>query len=478
MSGEVAIIEFGDAQERARARMREAFTRLSEAYWSGRDAFTFRFDNFRNLAERGDRRITPDDDEVAAAVTAVAGTQPSVAVYAGVPWCVQTCSFCTLSYGNNPHADERAEFVRLLHREIENHRRRGLGSAALNSCYFGGGTPTVLDPELLAAWIDGVLERFEATPRTVVTCEVSPATMTPKKLEVLESRVTRVSLGVQSTDTALRRANGRLLERERLLERLRAVRERFSLINVDVMYGLPNQGLADIYRTLVDLIELDIPSITFYRTELFPGTSTYDRARSAPWDAVQERTARSQYFFGLAVLEAAGYTQNPLGWFVRSPDARTRAPWSTMIDNWAKVVPYFGFGVGAFSTSESWWMQNTESIPDWKARVEAGRPTVSTLIPLDHTERFLVRFMRHLRAHRRIPWRFLVDESGHAEGRLRAFFDPARAQGLFRDDGDELVLTEAGEALVHWIIDDLALHLVGRERRRVVGLPMASGGRA
>ena len=123
-------------------------------------------------------------------------------------------------------------------------------------------------------------------------------------------------------------------------------------------------------------------------------------------------------------------------------------------------------------------MQSTESIPDWKARVEAGRPTIASLIPLDDTERFLLRFMRHLRAHRRIPWRFLVDESGHSEARLHAFFDPARDHGLFRDEGDELVLTEAGESLVHWIIDDLALHLVGRERRRVISLPMASGGHA
>jgi oxygen-independent coproporphyrinogen-3 oxidase len=320
-----------------------------------------------------------------------------------------------------------------------------------------------------------VLERFEVSPRTVITCEVSPATVTERKLDVLERRATRVSIGVQSTDSALRRANGRLLERDRLLEQLRMVRERFSLINVDVMYGLADQTLDHIYRTLVDLIELGIPSITYYRTELFPGTKTYESARAAPWDTVQEKQARRQYFFGQAVLEAAGYTQNPLGWFVRNPDARTRAPWSTMIQNWAKVVPYFGFGVGAFSISERWWMQSTESIPDWKARVEAGRPTIATMIPFDDTERFLLRFMRHLRTHRRIPWRFLVDESGHAESRLHAFFDPALAHGLFVTEGDDLVLTDAGEALVHWIIDDLALHLNGRERRKVVALPLASG---
>lgn len=476
MSAAVAVLEFGDAVRLAEARMREAYICVPEVYWAGRDAFTFRFDNFRTMAERSQRRVSPGDDEIAQAIRGVAEKRQPIAVYAGLPWCVQICSFCTLSYGSNPRAEERQAFVRLLHREIDLQRHNGLEAPALSSCYFGGGTPTILDPYLLRAWIDGVLERFQASPRTVVTCEVSPATVTPRKLDALKGRATRISIGVQSTDTALRRAHGRLLERERLLERLRMVRERFSLINADVMYGLPDQGLEQIYQTLVDLIELEIPSITFYRTELFRGTPTYDRGRTAPWDTVYEQQARRQYFFGLAVLEAAGYTQNPLGWFVRNPDARTRAPWSAMIGNWAKVVPYFGFGVGAFSTSERWWMQNTESIPDWKARVEAGRPTVSTLIPLDDTERFMVRFMRHLRAHRRIPWRFLVDESGHAESRLHAFFDPARAYGLFRDDGDDLALTDAGASLVHWIIDDLALHLIGRERRRAVSLPLAVGG--
>jgi oxygen-independent coproporphyrinogen-3 oxidase len=475
MGDEVSIIDFEDALQLADARMREAFARVPETYWVGRDAFSFRFDNARYMAERSHRRITPSDAEVARAISAVAENQPTVGVYAGVPWCVQTCSFCTLSYGNNPRSEEREEFVRLMCREIELQRRHGLGKQALNSCYFGGGTPTVLSPETLGEWIDGVLGQFEVSPRTVVTCEVSPATVTERKLDVIERRATRVSIGVQSTDSELRRANGRLLERDRLLDQIRMVRERFSLINADVMYGLADQGLDKIYQTLVDLIELGIPSITYYRTELFPGTKTYERARAAPWDTVQEKQARRQYFFGQAVLEAAGYTQNPLGWFVRNPDARTRAPWSTMINNWSKVVPYFGFGVGAFSISEKWWMQSTESIPDWKARVEAGRPTIATLIPFDDTERFLLRFMRHLRTHRRIPWRFLVDESGHAEARLHAFFDPALAHGLFDNDGDDLVLTDAGEALVHWIIDDLALHLIGRERRKLVSLPVASG---
>lgn len=475
MGDEVSIIEFEDALRLAEARMRDAFARIPAAYWVGRDAFSFRFDNVRYMAERSHRRGTPSDDEVARAIGAGAENQAAVAVYAGLPWCVQSCSFCSLSYGSNPRSEERQEFVQLLHRDIEQHRRYGLGKQTLNSAYFGGGTPTILPPELLGEWIDGVLARFEVSPRTVVTCEVSPATATERKLDVLERRATRVSVGVQSTDSALRRANGRLLERDRLLEQLRMIRERFSLINADVMYGLADQGVDHIYRTLVDLIELGIPSITYYRTELFPGTDAYDRARATPWETVQEKQARRQYFFGQAVLEAAGYVQNPLGWFVRNPDARTRAPWSTMINNWSRVVPYFGFGVGAFSTSEKWWMQCTESIPDWKARVAAGRPTVTTLIPFDDTERFLLRFMRHLRAHRRIPWRFLVGESGHPESRLHAFFDPAVAHGLFISDGDELVLTDAGEALVHWIIDDFALHLIGRERRRVVALPVATG---
>jgi oxygen-independent coproporphyrinogen III oxidase len=474
MGDEISIIDFGDALQLAEARMREAFARVPETYWVGRDAFSFRFDNARYMAERSHRRITPSDDEVDRALSAVAGSQP-VGVYAGLPWCVQTCSFCTLSYGSNPRTEERQKFVRLLHREIDLQRNRNLGKQALNSCYFGGGTPTILAPEMLGEWIDGVLEQFEVSPRTVITCEVSPATVTERKLDVLERRATRISVGVQSTDSELRRAHGRLLERERVLDQLRMICKRFSLVNADVMYGLADQGLDKIYRTLVDLIGLGIPSITYYRTELFPGTKDYDRARVSPWDTVPEKQARRQYFFGQAVLEAAGYTQNPLGWFVRNPDARTRAPWSAMINNWSKVVPYFGFGVGAFSISEKWWMQCTESIPDWTARVEAGRPTVATLIPFDDTERFMIRFMRHLRAHRRIPWRFLVDESGHTESRLHAFFGPALAHGLFQSDGDELVLTDAGEALVHWIIDDLALHLVGRERRKVVSLPVASG---
>lgn len=442
--------------EESNRRMLLAYRDLGSEYWEGRNAFTHRFDNFRNMVERKKTAYAVDHAELEAALAAEIEAADKVALYFGVPWCIQTCSFCDLAYSRSPKTEEKEEYVQLLLQELASARKLGLDKKTVASAYFGGGTPSILDTDLLCRYVDSALDGFDLGGSAVITLEASPATLNPRKLEALRQRVTRISLGVQSTDTELRQREGRILPREKLLERIDQTMDYFDLVNADVLYGMPGQTEESIYLTLCDLVRAEVPSITYYRNELFPNTKSHTQAKSKPWDTVEEFNARKMYFFGKTLLEAAGYVENPLGWFVRKTKETQILPWSKMVAGWGAVVPYFGFGVGAFSTSRNYWMQNTESSEDWASRVREGKSPAYKYYPLTAAESFMVRFMRHIRVFERIEWSFLNQQIGGGHDRFTEFVADSIRQGLLTNDGQFLCLTEAGASLIHWLIDDIA----------------------
>lgn len=446
---------FNDVLNAAMTRMNHRYQDVPAHFWVDRTAFTHRFDNLRHMASRSiSAPLSPLQAQQA--IVQELAVAKNTALYLGVPWCIQTCSFCDLAYSRSPRVEEKREYIEVILKELDIYNNAGLASVPAGSLYFGGGTPSILDNDLLAAFVDGALQRSRLADNPVITLEASPATLTTSKLKLLRARVNRISLGVQSTDTALRQREGRILPREKLLERVATTLEHFDLVNTDVLYGMPGQSLESVFLTLKDLVNLDVPSITFYRNELFAGTKSYQLARQQPWATVSEYKAREMYFLGKTYLEACGYQESPLGWFVKARKTEAITSWETMIERWSTVVPYFGLGMGAFSTAASHWVQNHESLNGWMERVRSGRLPLASGSLFDDKERFMVKFMRYIRVFSRVKRAHLLAESGVTRPAVEQLLDTWVAMGLAIDDAEWLVFTEAGCSLIHWLIDDLA----------------------
>lgn len=452
-----ALGTFEEYRERALMRRAEAYAQIPAGYWLERHAGTFRFDNFSQLAEhRGLQALGSDQESNRKRMRTVVADNDVFAIYAGLPWCIQACEFCDLAYGRNPSAVEEREYVTLLHREVETIAKLGMQGAALNSAYFGGGTPTILNTDLLERYIAGVLAHFSASESTVITCEASPATLTPSKLAMLQGYVNRISLGVQTLDTRLRKTLGRILPKERVLEKLAMAVEHFRMVNVDIIYGMEGQRLEEVYETLKAIVALGVPSITFYRLELPEGTATRRKAELVPWPTLREYDVRLHYFLGKALMEDAGYRENPLGWFVRTgAGAAAAAPWSAMVRRWSAVTPYIGFGQGSFSTSLAFWTRSTMVRDAWQAAVGDRLIPTAEGVDMAERDRFVVKLMRLIRAVDSLDVGFLCDDFPGDPNRLRAFIAEQRDLGLMRElAADHVALTPAGQSLVHWIVAD------------------------
>lgn len=450
------IPEYADAFMVSQEMMREAYHKIPDAYWKERNACKFEFDNFAQLVElRQPAGALGSSSSARRLLENTFASADRVAVYAGIPWCVQTCNFCDLAYGRNPSRLQEEQYVDLLVQEISQLAQLGLKDMAASSLYFGGGTPSVLNIDLLKKLIVSVSSFLKLEDRTVITCECSPATITAKKLEAIRPLVNRISLGVQTFSTPIRKRIGRILSREKCLEKIRLATAQFDLVNIDLIYGLEGQTEQDVYDSIKDAIELGVPSITFYRLEVPKGVPIESKAKEQPWLSIQEQYCRRYYFLGKYLLVSAGYYESPLGWFVKSTCGPVKTMWSKMVSSWGSVTPYIGIGQGSFSTSDQFWMRNSKQFSTWSNAVLAGNFDVPQLYVLNPIDKFLVRFMRLIRSVEFFDREFLSSQFPGPRGRIEQFFDTLMDFALVVTCGStKLRLTTAGESLVHWIIAD------------------------
>lgn len=278
----------------------------------------------------------------------------SLGIYISVPFCRTKCSYCNFS----SDVFSRAVFEKYIDRvcgDIEQADRiatdmGGRIERQVDSVYFGGGTPTVLEPDQLRRMFDAVRAQFSLTSDAEVTVECAPGTLTAHVLEtLLWCGVNRVSLGVQSFSDRESAAVGRLHKRATILDDLSRLRAAgISNINIDLIAGLPYQTAESWNESLAETIAAGAPHVSVYMLEvddesrlgreLIAGGTRYHAHFVPDEDAVAD-------FYSMAceTLDAAGVKQYEISNFARSGRESCHN-----LKYWTRQ-PYLGFGIDAHS---------------------------------------------------------------------------------------------------------------------------------
>lgn len=263
---------------------------------------------------------------------------PPLSLYVHIPWCVRKCPYCDFNSHAAPTRLPQAQYVRALLEDLEHDLPRA-GGRELVSVFFGGGTPSLFEPDWVGELLRGVRERIACAPDLEVTLEANPGTLERGRFAAYrQAGVNRVSLGAQSFDEGHLRVLGRIHGRgdiERAAEELHAAG--IENFNLDLMYGLPGQTPAQALADLEAALVLGPAHISHYQLTLEPGTVFYHRPPSLPtddevWDmqlACQERLARH------------GYQQYEVSAYAR-PGRRCRHNL-----NYWRFGDYLGIGAGA-----------------------------------------------------------------------------------------------------------------------------------
>ncbi|MEK6774599.1 MAG: radical SAM family heme chaperone HemW [Bdellovibrionota bacterium] len=175
----------------------------------------------------------------------------SFGVYFHIPYCLQRCSYCDFATYEKSQILPPENYVELVKKEIHQ-KLNYFSERKLDTIYFGGGTPSLLPPQLILSLIEELEKNgFSRGPETEVTLEINPATLTPQKIEsYLKSGFNRFSVGAQTFDDALLKMVKREHNAQQTLDTLKLLRDFDVNFNFDILFALPTQTVDGLKRDL------------------------------------------------------------------------------------------------------------------------------------------------------------------------------------------------------------------------------------
>lgn len=262
-----------------------------------------------------------------------------LALYVHIPFCKQKCLYCDFVSEPGDGA-KMARYLKALKEEITKTAPKAK-DYVVKSVFFGGGTPTVLSAESIEEIMTLLKIHYPLAPDAEVTIEANPESLTMEKAKVYRKcGINRVSIGLQAWQEHLLKRLGRIHNRETFLKSYRTLREAgFQNINVDLMFGLPEQSMADWQETLREVIALSPEHLSCYSLILEENTPLYQQNPVLP----DEDLTADMYELTRETLESHGYHQYEVSNFSKPGHACRHN-----IVYW-DCKPYLGFGAAAHS---------------------------------------------------------------------------------------------------------------------------------
>ncbi len=369
---------------------------------------------------------------------------PLLGLYVHIPFCSAICNYCNFNRGLfDP--DQKTRYVRALLTEIT---KKGDASPA-DTIFFGGGTPSLLEPSEIGSIIGTCRRSFALTPDAEITLEANPETVTRDRLRAFrDAGVNRLSYGVQSfRDEELLRLS-RLHSAARAREAFDLAREAgFDNVSLDLMMWLPQQTVEQWLSSVDALIALGPDHASLYLLEIYPNAPLRDAMARSKWSLAPDDDAAEMYLGAMARLDHGGYVQYEIS-NVSRPGLESRHNLKYWSDG-----EWLGFGCGAHSTRSGIRKKNIASTEDYISAIAAGRSVESERRVLSDQERFEEAVFTGLRLTEgvnldAVRTRYGVDVWDRYGEDLRPFVD----QRMLIYDGGAIRLTRDGMLLANEVM--------------------------
>ena len=387
----------------------------------------------------------PPDGSLPDAALAEMATRP-LSAYVHVPFCASRCGYCDFNtytaaeLGSAPGAS-RAAYLGAVATEVALAARalRPEGAAAvgpLSTVFFGGGTPTLLEPDELGALLARLRDTFGLAPGAEVTTEANPDSVTPASLARLGGGgFTRISFGMQSSAPHVLQLLERTHTPGRALEAVGWARDAgFASVGLDLIYGTPGESVADWRASLDAALSADPDHVSAYSLIVEDGTRFAARVRRGEVPLPDDDDLATKYEVADDVLDAAG-----LGWYEVSNWARAGHACRHNLAYW-RGDHWWGFGPGAHSHvgGVRWW--NVKHPRSYAAALASGTSPAAGREVLQPGERAEERVLLESRLADGLPLDVLTDAA-------RARVSTLVGDGLVVAHRDRLIPTRRGRLL-------------------------------
>ena len=265
---------------------------------------------------------------------------PPLALYIHFPWCEKKCPYCDFNshqVKDGVQGFDEARYIKALITDLETELPRIWGRQ-VHSIFIGGGTPSLLSPTGMNDLLSAIRARVNLEPGAEITMEANPGSVEADKFAAFaKSGINRVSLGIQSFQDEQLKALGRIHNGEEAKQAIAIAVENFKSVNIDLMYGLPNQSLAAAKADIEIALSFKTPHLSLYNLTLEPNTYFANFPPKLPSedeiDAIFEQN--------LELLTAAGYKRYEV-----SAYAKKDQECKHNLNYW-RFGDYIGIGAGA-----------------------------------------------------------------------------------------------------------------------------------
>ena len=373
----------------------------------------------------------------------------NLGVYIQVPFCQTKCTYCNFHTGVVSR-ERYAPYAEAVRREIEAWLAESAGSelsdARIDTIYFGGGTPSLLEPSALASVLAALKPRFADAPELEITLEADPETIDASKAAAWrETGFNRISLGVQSFNDDELKATGRMHRRADIFNAAQILRGAgLANISMDLIAGLPRQTRESWENSVSELLAVRPEHVSMYMLEIDEGSrlgreslaggSRYSAGAIPEDDAIAEF-----YESARARLAAAGYEHYEISnWGLPGKKSRHNLKY------WRRE-PYLGFGAGAHSFDGHTRWANVHDSARYVASIDEKGSTREQIEPVTPSQALEEEFFLGLRQLEGIDLHRIeraYDAELHDQFKnVRTRIEALRAQGLVEMDGDRVRLS-------------------------------------
>jgi oxygen-independent coproporphyrinogen-3 oxidase len=328
-------------------------------------------------------------------------TDPGFGLYVHWPFCRSKCPYCDF----NSHVAEGVDQLRwrrALLVELDWWADR-IERRSLTSIFFGGGTPSLMDPETVAAVIERAGMRLGFADKPEITLEANPTSVEAGRFASYRAAgVNRVSLGVQALNEADLKFLGRQHDSKEALEAVALASRHFARFSFDLIYARPGQTVADWREELRQALAHAGSHLSVYQLTIEPGTQFQARFQRGEIAIPDDDLAGRLYEATQEILESAGLPAYEI-----SNHARPGEESRHNLTYW-RMEPYLGIGPGAHGRIElggRWHATRQARAPEtWLAQVEAGGHGTAEETALSAEERRREVLMMGLRLAEGIPF--------------------------------------------------------------------------
>ncbi len=267
-------------------------------------------------------------------------------IYFHIPFCKQACHYCDFHFSTS--LKHRDEMLTALLREValqSDYLNGSTGRPPIETIYFGGGTPSLLDAKDIDRLIEAVSKHFDIQSGAEITLEANPDDLNHAKLHELKNTpINRFSIGIQSFFEEDLRWMNRAHDANEAQEAIKRVQDAgYVDITADLIYGYPLLSDAKWQANILRLLDFDIPHISAYGMTVEPQTALAAFIRKGKQSPMDEVQSAAQFGYVMEALTAAGFIHYEISNFAKPGN------YARHNSNYWKGVPYLGIGPSAHS---------------------------------------------------------------------------------------------------------------------------------